>query len=149
MIKILFILLTASISARQPTEGKKLRVIDRAVCTRVDPAFTLKDADTTFMFKGAKYLIQCKEFFDSKGNIISAVINGDVGYTSFKRAEIDKIKDFFEANDLIPYIDAYIADNQHIVINKKKIKVIMIDKKSKKIYYSLREKEILYRITYK
>ncbi len=149
MIKTLFIFLVIPLFSGRPKESMKIQVIDRAVCTRVDPAFTLKDADTTFMLKGSKYLVWCKEFFDANGNITGAVINGDVGYTSYKRTEIDKIKDFFKANDLTPHIDAYISDYRHVIINKKRLLVIMIDKKSKLIYYTPRDKEILYRITYR
>ena len=124
-------------------------MIDRAIAVKVNRGFALKDEDTTFIFKGIKYLIQAKELFDKNGEISSAIIYGDVGYTIYSRQEIYRYKNFLTEHNLNRLIDVFIIDTQHIRLNNKTISIKTIDRKQKEVFYAEKDKDVIYRITYK
>jgi hypothetical protein len=124
-------------------------VVSKAMAVKVDPMFALKDADTTFLWRKKKYLIQSKELLDDKGEIKGAVIYGDVGYSTYSKKEIDSDKDFLSVYHMNRFIRVCLIDDHHIKINSKPVVIKEIDKKKKVIYYTGKDPDVLYTIAYK
>ncbi len=127
----------------------KVNVAKKATATRVEPGYALKDDDSTFQYKGNKYLIITNETFDKNGNIISADIAGDVGYTRYSQKEFDKYKSLLKDYSLSKTILIAMINNQNIIVNERKVNNPTIDKTNKRLFYTLNNKDTLYRITYK
>jgi hypothetical protein len=144
-----FLILTLGLFTDLSSHSKSLVVIDRTMNVKIDPGFALKDDDTTLVFKHVKYLMQTKEVFDQNGEISSAIIEGDVGYSIYSRKEIYKFKDFLDEYQLYRFVKVCIIDNYHIKLNNEIVTTKEIISKKKEIFYTLKDKDVLYKITYK
>jgi hypothetical protein len=127
----------------------KVEVIKKATAIKVEPGYALKDDDSTFKFQEAKYLIVTNETFDEKGNIVSASMAGDVGYSTYTEQDFSKYKNLIADYSLTKAIDVKLINNQSILINGRKIITLGIDRKNKEIYYKHKSKDTLFRITYR
>ena len=148
MIKLIFIFTFGWLSICNDTPYK-VQVIDKATAIKVKPGYYLKDDDSTFVYKGSKYFIEVKEVFDERGNIIRAYVAGDVGYSIYTQHEFCKYKNLLNEYSLTKVIDVKLIDNHSILFNGHKIMTKEIDKAKKEIYYNLKSRDTLYRITYR
>ncbi|MES2062231.1 MAG: hypothetical protein V4456_09950 [Bacteroidota bacterium] len=127
-----------------------LSVKTKTVSNRIYPGFTLKSEDSILTFKGIRYLILRKEYYDEKDEILRAIINHDIDYMDWSRAEMLKDKNFFEDNELDRFINAIILNNHQLKINTIKAHIEFTNTKEKKIWYSIPgKKDFLYQIAYR
>ena len=89
------------------------------------------------------------ETFDDKGNIVRASMAGDVGYSTYTQNDFNKHKNLIDDYSLTKAIDVQLVNNHNILVNGRKIIALGIGRINKEIYYNLKSKDTLYRITYK
>ncbi|MBB6499699.1 hypothetical protein [Pedobacter cryoconitis] len=127
----------------------KIEVVSKATSILVKPGYALKEDDSTFNYQGNKYLIVTDEIFDEKGNIISASVAGDVGYSTYTKQDFNKHKNLIDDYSFTNVINVQLIKNDTILVNGSKIITKGIDRLNKAIYYNLKSRDTLYRITYK
>jgi hypothetical protein len=127
----------------------KIKIASRSSAMMIEPGYSLGESDSTFVYNGHKYLVKNSEYFDDNGEITHVAIWKSEGYLVFSKRQFSKLKDFLAEHNFSKTIDANIIDNHQILLNSQKIKVEIIDKKRKEIFYRLNNKdEIIYRLIY-
>nr|WP_067058032.1 hypothetical protein [Mucilaginibacter sp. L294] len=149
MIKaIVFFLLLLPVYLLQT--DKQLNVATRTMARRIYPGFTLKSEDSILVYKGNRYLIWTKEYFDEKGEIKRAIINQDIDYMDWSRKEMLKYKNFFEENGLAQFMQTTLLNYTRLKINNKTVRIKSIDRSKKEIFYSVKgENDNVYQIVYR
>ncbi len=127
----------------------KIKVISKATSIKIERGYALKADDNTFNYKGNKYLVVTNEMFDEMGNIISASVAGDVGYSTYTQQDFDQYKNLMNDYSFTHVIDVQLVKNDEILVNGRKIIALGIDRLNKAIYYNLRSRDTLYRINYR
>jgi len=127
----------------------KIEVVSKATSILVEPGYALKADDSTFNYKGKKYLIVTNEIFDENGKIIGASVAGDMGYSTYMLQDFNKHKNLINDYSFTNVIDVQLIKKDSILINGCKIMAIGIDSINKSIFYNLKSRDTLYRITYK
>jgi hypothetical protein len=129
---------------------EQIKIVERSSAMLIEPGYYVSESDSTFVFRGHKYLIKTKAFFDDREEIDHVLLWKSEGYLAFSKKEFSKLRGFLEEHDFSKTIEADIIDDYHISLNSKIIKVDTIDKAHKEIYYKVSsKKEILYRLLYK
>ncbi|MFA6247237.1 MAG: hypothetical protein WC615_09865 [Mucilaginibacter sp.] len=129
---------------------KQLNVATRTMARRIYPGFALKSEDSILVYKGNRYLIWTKEYFNENGEIKRAIVNHDIDYMDWSREEMLKDKFFFKNYELDPFINVIILNNNQLKINTAQAHIDFIHNPKKKIWYSIPgKKDILYQIVYR
>ncbi|MFC1226727.1 hypothetical protein ACFE6N_23185 [Pedobacter sp. BG31] len=129
---------------------KKVEVISYTKAMRVNPGYYVKEEDSTFIFKGNKYLVTTQVNYKENGTLDNAMVYGDVGYLTYSNNELGKYKNIIEDYGLIKRMEVSIINVNLIALNQKNIYVEKIDNKSKTIFYFLNQnKKNIYLIKYK
>ena len=127
----------------------KVVVITKATAIKVKPGYAITVDDSTFKYQGNKYFIVTKETFDERGNIVRASMAGDVGYSTYTLQDFNNHKNLIDDYTLTKVIDVRLINNHTIQVNGHKIIAPCIDRTNKEIYYNLKSKDTLCRITYR
>lgn len=127
----------------------KVEVVSKATAIKVDPGYALKDDDSTFTYHGNKYYIISNEAFNNKGDIVSASVAGDVGYSIYTQRDFEKYKSLINDYSFTKHIEVQLINDKIAMVNDCKIAPIGVDKVNREIYYNLKSTDTLYRICYK
>lgn len=128
------IIMTLLAIALRINDHSKIVVIERQRAMNITAGYTVSDGDSVFYFNKKKYVMLSREFFEEDGNIKKALLRRDLGYLELSRQDIisDKNSDFSRS------IEAMIIDNNQVKVNSEVFLIARIDKKHKKLYYTLK-----------
>ncbi len=136
MKKIPLFLIVGLIISCSRVDGK-LTVVERDEAIQFHKGYFILSSDSVFLFKGQRYLIKTREFFDKNQEITSAVIWSEMGYENWPKAEMLKIKYFFKDYNFSESIHAYFVGDSKIKVNNDIALIDSIDLPRKIVYYSL------------
>lgn len=112
----------------------KINVLEKIKANKIIDAYYVLETDSIIKFKGKRYLMEFREFFN-KNHFDKIAIWKPLGYLEFTNVELAKSKKFFEVYNIKPIIQASIIDPSHINVNGKLFFIISQNLKSKEIYY--------------
>lgn len=127
----------------------KINVLEKIKANKIPDPYYVLETDSIIHFKGKRYLIENREFFN-ENQFDKIAIWKPLGYLEFSNAEIGKSRKFMQLYNIKPIIQASITDAYHININGKVFLIISRNVKLKEIYYSDRKfSKALYILKYK
>ena len=126
---VLFVFCTQIASSQD-----KINVLEKIKANKIPDQYYVLETDSVIHFKGKRYLIEFREFFN-ENQFDKIAIWKPLGYLEFSNVEIAKSRKFMQLYNIKPIIQASITDAYHININGKAFLIISRNVKLKEIYY--------------
>ncbi|CAH0304293.1 hypothetical protein SRABI27_04862 [Pedobacter sp. Bi27] len=128
-LMVLFVFCTQIASSQD-----KINVLEKIKANKIPDQYYVLETDSVIHFKGKRYLIEFREFFN-ENQFDKIAIWKPLGYLEFSNVEIAKSRKFMQLYNIKPIIQASITDAYHININGKAFLIISRNVKLKEIYY--------------